>query len=168
MERVVLTRLGLAAIPTCTEPPEPERVDPPKPREVAAPTVVRPAPVERRTICTDQRVAWVEFVVPARKADGRSWDARGGVPDLRYTIYIEGQKLYESPVHETLEWRHQPQAEVRVAPQQQLSIQLLDSDQQSSETIAVFRSIIPADTSEALDVSAGAATARIKLECIEG
>lgn len=80
---------------------------------------------------------------------------------------MEGQKRYEPKVYETLTWRHQPQADIRVAPQQQLSVQLRDSDLQSAETIGTFKIIIPADTSEALNVSAGAATAKIKVECVE-
>jgi hypothetical protein len=167
MHHVVLAQHGLVAMPTCTEPPEPELLEPPERSEPSKPAEIQPAPIVRRTICTDQRVAWVEFSVPARKADGHTWDPRGGDPDLVYAIYVEGQNRYESKVYETLKWHHQPQADVRVAPQQQLSVQLLDSDLQSAETIATFRTVIPADTTEALNVSVGAAVAGIKLECVE-
>jgi len=173
MKRVVLAELGLVAMPTCTEPPElelpepPEPSEPSEPSEPAKPAEVQPAPVVRRTICTDQRVAWVEFSVPARKADGRTWDPRGGDPDLVYAIHVEDKKRYESKAQEGLKLRHQPQADSRVVPQQQLTVHLLDSDLQSAETIAVFRTIAPADTSDALSVSVGEATARIKLECVE-
>lgn len=179
MHRVVLADRGLAAVPTCIEPAEPEipeapkiarvpqRPEPAEARETAVAAPTPPPPVERRTVCTDQRIAWVEFIVPARRPDGRAWDPRDGNPDLRYAIYIEGQKRYESQVYETLKWHHEPPADIRVAPQQQLSVQLLDSDQQSSETIAVFRSITPADTTDALHVDEGGATAKIKLECVD-
>lgn len=84
-----------------------------------------------------------------------------------YGIYVEGQKRYESKANETREWRHRPQADIRVAPQQQLTVQLLDSDFQSAEQVAVFRIIIPADTSDALFVSVDETKAWIKLECVE-
>jgi hypothetical protein len=167
MPRMVLAEHGLAAMPTCVEPAEPE-LPHSQPYAITEPAeAIEPRPAAVRTVCTDQRVAWIEFSVPARKANGQTWDPRGGDPDLVYTIYVEGQKRYESETHEALKWHDQPQAEVRVAPQQQLTIRLLDSDFQTSETIAIFRAIVPADTSEALSLSVGAATAKVKFECVE-
>ena len=175
MEPIVLADMGLSEKPTCVEPEKPQLPAPtvPKPRQepVEAPTVVReieqPPSPPRRTVCTEQRIAWVEFIVPERKADGHTWDPRGGEPDLRYKVYVEGQARYESQAHETLKWHHEPQADLRLAAQQQLSVQLLDSDQQSAETIAVFRTVAPVDTREALNLSMGRVRARIKLECVE-
>lgn len=167
MKRVVLADSGLVAMPQCIEPREPESLARPEPSKPARTTMKHPAQVAPRTICTDQRIAWVQFSVPARKADGQSWDPRGGDPDLMYGIYVEGQKRYESKANETREWRHRPQADIRVAPQQQLTVQLLDSDFQSAEQVAVFRIIIPADTSDALFVSVDETKAWIKLECVE-
>ncbi len=167
MSRAVLAAHGLDAVPTCTEPPELDLPKPPAPHDPPKPTKAQPAPVVGRTVCTDQRVAWVQFSVPSHKADGRSWDPRGGEPDLIYTIRVEGKSRYESKANTGLEWRDRPQDDIRVVPQQQLSVQLLDSDLQSAETIAVFRTITPVDTSDALKVSVGAATAWIKLECVE-
>lgn len=92
MEPIVLAQMGLSEKPTCAEPAKPQLPAPtvPKPRQEPAevPTVAteveQPPSTPRRTVCTEQRIAWIEFTVPERKADGHTWDPRGGEPDLTY------------------------------------------------------------------------------------
>lgn len=168
MESLVLAEYGLTRAPTCTAPPElvlPERPEPPKPS--AAEPEPRSRPVARRTVCTDQRVEWIEFSAPPRKANGQAWDARGGAPDLTYLFRVEGGGRYESKRHEGLTWRHEPDRDIRVASQQRVTIQLFDADLQSAENIGVFRSLVAIDTREPASLEDGEATARIKFQCVE-
>jgi hypothetical protein len=133
----VLRRYGISQVPRCDKPTS----EPVPAQRSRAPT--SPAPgIPQAESCQRWRLEWVEFDVPRHKRSGDAWDPDGSGPDLMYTIFVDGKRVYRSPKYEAFVWNHSPPG-VTVASGQAITIELVDRDLVSADRIADFHPRLP-------------------------
>ena len=86
--------------PQSRMPPARETGSPPKRTAAPAPPPPRPAgPPPLRA--GDLYYAYVKIIeLRPKKPDGESWDMRGGLPDVTYKLFLNGEEFYQGDVRD--------------------------------------------------------------------
>jgi len=115
-----------------------------------------------------RRLSWVQFSVPKRNETGNAWDRNGSPPELAYTIFIDGKRVYESGPYETFVWRHEPQRTLYVSTGQEVAVDLIDMDFRAADRVGIFKNLVPAPSAnDELEFHSNGTTVRIGFGCGE-
>lgn len=168
----VLRANGYSSMPACKRPsiaPEPAMKPARDPYPVASvepPRVGHGRAASPKETCQAWRIDRIEFTVPEQRHDGTSWDGDGSAPELVYTVLVGGRRAYRSPKQEAYGWEHTPPTPIRLAPGQEVSIDLIDWDVVGRERIAAFQGTLPQDLVDPqVMLTSGRATASMRLTC---